>query len=178
MSRNTLDPNWREVEANITDKMSVEKVTDFGDLLVVNAARASFSTVKDKFDSKDLKLLSFLCREKHINPFYHWRAAFKWEHIDEMFFFDRHDSAGYDFDRERRIMTMNVYNDPQLFVDTFDSCLSGKMLLEHGHRGQRWGTVGELVELDPDSPASWRTVRITCPIPIARQWFKSKNWCG
>lgn len=173
--RNALNPNWREVETDFRNAYHVERLYEKGDLLVVNAARASLSTTKNNLDESDTKLINFLCREKHINPFYHWRIAVEWDHIDEMFFFDRHDAAGYDFDKDLGIMTLNVYNDPQTFVDIFgkENCISGSKLLEYGHRGQHWGKL-KPVDLPSDSCASWRTVRIQCDIPTARQWFKSK----
>lgn len=42
-----------------------------GDLLVANAARASFGKEKKELDDKDIKLIHFLAREKHVLPFRH-----------------------------------------------------------------------------------------------------------
>ena len=53
--------------------MSVELVTATpdGDLLVVNAARCSFDKQKDVLDDKDIKLLNYLAKHKHLLPFRH-----------------------------------------------------------------------------------------------------------
>lgn len=52
--------------------MKVEYVDHSGsDLLVVNAARASFSKESKEFSDKDAKLIDFLAREKHVLPFRH-----------------------------------------------------------------------------------------------------------
>lgn len=41
------------------------------DLLVVNAARASFGKEVTEFTEKDERLINFLAREKHLLPFRH-----------------------------------------------------------------------------------------------------------
>ena len=52
--------------------LNVELITHHGsDLLVVNAARASFGKEKEEFDEKDAKLIAFLARERHLLPFRH-----------------------------------------------------------------------------------------------------------
>lgn len=43
-----------------------------GDLMVVNAARASFGKLKQEFDpERDPRLIEFLAKHKHTSPFYH-----------------------------------------------------------------------------------------------------------
>lgn len=52
--------------------MKVKYVDHSGsDLLVVNAARASFGKESHAFDDKDAKLINYLAREKHVLPFRH-----------------------------------------------------------------------------------------------------------
>lgn len=52
--------------------------TKDGDLLVVNAARASFDKEHIAFDvEKDTKLLNYLAREKHVLPFRHPSATIR-----------------------------------------------------------------------------------------------------
>lgn len=52
--------------------MNVELLDHHGsDLLVVNAARTSFSKESKEFNEKDAKLINYLAREKHVLPFRH-----------------------------------------------------------------------------------------------------------
>ena len=52
--------------------MQVELVAVSGDdLLVVNAARASFGKHKEELDDRDVKLIHYLARERHVLPFRH-----------------------------------------------------------------------------------------------------------
>ena len=52
--------------------------TPDGDLLVVNAARCSFDKEHKEFDTdKDVKLLNYLAREKHVLPFRHPSATLR-----------------------------------------------------------------------------------------------------
>lgn len=47
------------------------------DTLVVNAARASFAESADKFtEERNNRLIQYLAREKHVNPFFHPRFTF------------------------------------------------------------------------------------------------------
>ena len=57
---------------DVLDKGFVKYITHSGDdLLVVNAARVSFNTRKDKFGDSDAKLLKYLARHSHWTPFAH-----------------------------------------------------------------------------------------------------------
>lgn len=57
---------------------SVEYVSHMGsDLTVVNAARVSFGTQKDKVDDKDIKLINYLMEHNHSSPFEHNMITFK-----------------------------------------------------------------------------------------------------
>ena len=47
------------------------------DLLVVNAARTSFSKESKELTAKDAKLIHFLAREKHLLPFRHPTVTFR-----------------------------------------------------------------------------------------------------
>lgn len=52
--------------------MNVELLDHHGsDLLVVNAARTSFAKESKELDDKDVKLINYLAREKHVLPFRH-----------------------------------------------------------------------------------------------------------
>jgi thymidylate synthase (FAD) len=52
--------------------MKVERLDYSGDLLVVNAARASLDKEHDRFDwESDQRLLNYLAKEGHISPFFH-----------------------------------------------------------------------------------------------------------
>ena len=57
---------------NIVHECTVQLVSFSGDdLLVVNAARTSFDKQSDELNEKDIKLINFLAREKHVLPFRH-----------------------------------------------------------------------------------------------------------
>ena len=45
------------------------------DLTVVNAARVSFGTAKTKLDDKDIKLINYLAKHKHMSPFEHCQLS-------------------------------------------------------------------------------------------------------
>jgi thymidylate synthase (FAD) len=47
------------------------------DLAVVNAARVSFGKIKDALDDKDVKLINYLARHKHMSPFRHAQFTFR-----------------------------------------------------------------------------------------------------
>lgn len=53
-------------------------LTDYmgGDLSVVNAARVSFGKAKGELDERDVKLISFLARHRHMSPFRHVSFSF------------------------------------------------------------------------------------------------------
>ena len=54
------------------DVGAVEYVSHMGtDLSVVNAARVSFGTEKEKVDEKDIKLINYLMEHNHSSPFEH-----------------------------------------------------------------------------------------------------------
>lgn len=57
---------------------AVEYVSHMGtDLSVVNAARVSFGTEKEKVDEKDVKLINYLMKHNHSSPFEHCVLTFK-----------------------------------------------------------------------------------------------------
>jgi len=47
------------------------------DLTAVNAARVSFGAHRTELDDKDLKLLSYLAKERHTSPFEHCSVTFR-----------------------------------------------------------------------------------------------------
>lgn len=47
------------------------------DLSVVNSARVSFGKVKDKLDERDIKLVNYLAKHKHLTPFEHCTLSVK-----------------------------------------------------------------------------------------------------
>jgi len=51
--------------------------TPNGDALVVNAARASFNKQIPEVDEKDIKLLNYLAKHKHVLPFRHPHVTFR-----------------------------------------------------------------------------------------------------
>ena len=179
--RNKLNPNWRDEFAQIVGSMFVEKFEYSGSLLTSNATRASFNTEKKKFDiERDAKLIRFCAREEHKNPFYHRRLAVKIKNgLKPTCFLDRHESAGFDFDPETNILTFNVYNCPEFFINYFGglNCEDAYALLESGHRGLVLDpdSVEKVYEkLDAQHPCAWHHLRFSAPIPILRQWMKSK----
>lgn len=57
---------------------AVEYVSHMGtDLSVVNAARVSFGSEKEKVDEKDIKLINYLMAHNHSSPFEHCALTFK-----------------------------------------------------------------------------------------------------
>lgn len=59
-------------------QQTVELIDHSGsDLLIVNAARVSFSKESLEFNEKDEKLIQFLAREKHLLPFRHPSITFR-----------------------------------------------------------------------------------------------------
>jgi|TARA_Y100000296_G_C5029850_1_gene184230 thymidylate synthase (FAD) len=50
------------ITVNMIDKMGT-------DLSVVNAARVSYSKIKNRFEDKDEKLIAFLAKHNHWSPF-------------------------------------------------------------------------------------------------------------
>lgn len=58
--------------------MNVEYMDHSGsDLLVINAARTSFAKESKELTAKDVKLIHFLAREKHLLPFRHPTVTFR-----------------------------------------------------------------------------------------------------
>jgi thymidylate synthase (FAD) len=61
-------------------------LTDYmgNDLSVVNAARVSFGKRKTQFEEKDIKLINYLAKHKHMSPFRHVIFTFTLEDISEV----------------------------------------------------------------------------------------------
>lgn len=58
--------------------MNIELIDKMGsDLSVVNAARVSFSKIKDHFDDKDERLIKYLATHNHWSPFGHASLQFR-----------------------------------------------------------------------------------------------------
>ena len=58
--------------------IKVEMIDKMGsDLSVVNAARVSYAKVKNQFEDKDAKLISFLAKHGHWSPFAHASISFR-----------------------------------------------------------------------------------------------------
>ena len=58
--------------------MKVELIDKMGsDLSVVNAARVSYSKIKDTFDEKDERLIKYLAEHEHWSPFAHASMQFR-----------------------------------------------------------------------------------------------------
>ena len=63
---------------NVLDNGYVRLVDVMGsELSIVNAARVSYDKESTEFDEKDVKLLDFLIREKHLSPFRHVAMTFE-----------------------------------------------------------------------------------------------------
>ena len=63
---------------DVLDKGYVRLVDVMGDeLSIVNAARVSYDKESSKLDKKDLSLLAFLIREKHLSPLRHVSMTFE-----------------------------------------------------------------------------------------------------
>ena len=57
---------------------AVEYIEHMGsDLTVVNSARVSFDTHKEKLDDKDIKLIGYLIKHDHTSPFEHCNITFR-----------------------------------------------------------------------------------------------------
>ena len=58
--------------------IKVEMIDKMGtDLSVVNAARVSYAKIKEQFEDKDAKLISFLAKHGHWSPFAHASLSFR-----------------------------------------------------------------------------------------------------
>ena len=58
--------------------IKVEMIDKMGsDLSVVNAARVSYAKIKEQFEDKDAKLISFLAKHGHWSPFAHASISFR-----------------------------------------------------------------------------------------------------
>ena len=58
--------------------IKVEMIDKMGsDLSVVNAARVSYAKIKEEFEDKDAKLISFLAKHGHWSPFAHASISFR-----------------------------------------------------------------------------------------------------
>lgn len=70
--------NSLETSFPVLDTGYVQLLETFGDeLTVVNAARVSFGVEHSKLTEGDIKLLSYLYRNKHMSPFRHVMLRFK-----------------------------------------------------------------------------------------------------
>ena len=62
----------------MVSRMDVELIDTMGsDLTVVNSARVSFNKRKEVLDDRDIRLISYLGKHKHISPFGHCFATFR-----------------------------------------------------------------------------------------------------
>ena len=72
MLKTELLPEKNSIKLDILDRGYVELLEVFGDeLTVVNAARVSYGSQKQKLDDRDIKLISYLKTHKHFSPFRH-----------------------------------------------------------------------------------------------------------
>ncbi len=67
------------ITVNMIDKMGT-------DLSVVNAARVSYSKLKNRFEDKDEKLIAFLAKHNHWSPFAHASLQFRINWTSSPFF--------------------------------------------------------------------------------------------
>ena len=72
MLKTEITSEKSSIKMNILDRGYVELLEVFGDeLTVVNAARVSYGSQKQKLDDRDIKLISYLKTHKHFSPFRH-----------------------------------------------------------------------------------------------------------
>ena len=69
-SNERWEPPKKIIKVNMIDKMGT-------DLSVVNAARVSYSKIKNRFEDKDEKLIAFLAKHGHWSPFAHASLQFR-----------------------------------------------------------------------------------------------------
>jgi thymidylate synthase (FAD) len=69
-SNERWEPKKKMIKVDMIDKMGT-------DLSVVNAARVSYSKIKNRFEDKDEKLISFLAKHGHWSPFAHASLQFR-----------------------------------------------------------------------------------------------------
>ena len=63
---------------HVLDHGYVRMIDTFGDdLMVVNNARVSYDKQSDELTDKDVRLIKFLARERHMSPFRAPRAMFE-----------------------------------------------------------------------------------------------------
>ncbi len=66
------------IKIPVLDKGYVELLETFGDeLTIVNAARVSFGSAKETLNSRDIKLIKYLFKNKHMSPFRHLMLRFR-----------------------------------------------------------------------------------------------------
>ena len=89
MEMNVISDNLL-TKLNVPHVLAVEdgsvSLTDFmgSDLSVVNAARVSFGKRKEVFEEKDVKLIQYLAKHKHMSPFRHVQFSFLLEGVSEV----------------------------------------------------------------------------------------------
>ena len=72
MLKTEVSSETSSIKMDILDRGYVELLEVFGDeLTVVNAARVSYGSQKQKLDDRDIKLISYLKTHKHFSPFRH-----------------------------------------------------------------------------------------------------------
>ena len=69
-SNERWEPKKKMIKVDMIDKMGT-------DLSVVNAARVSYSKIKNRFEDKDEKLISFLAKHGHWSPLAHASLQFR-----------------------------------------------------------------------------------------------------
>lgn len=57
--------------------LMTQNTKDWGDLLIVNAARVSFGKSHDALDDSDSKLINYLVKNKHDSPLRHVQVSFR-----------------------------------------------------------------------------------------------------
>ncbi len=66
------------IKIPVLDKGYIELIETFGDeLTIVNAARVSFGTTKQDLSERDVKLIKYLYKHKHMSPFRHLMFRFR-----------------------------------------------------------------------------------------------------
>ena len=164
-------------------ELKVERVTSVGDELIADAARASFDRQASAYTTEqNLRLLSFLAKADppHWTPFGHVRISMHipegdvdWEYLTSkpnlMAGLVRNDTIlTHSLWGWRQMLNSEVFRNPRYVISKLNS-IKGMDSALHA--------TGLLSHTAPSKPGGGystkdTTLRITCPIVIARQLFK------
>lgn len=162
--------------------MRVEVVKTTGDNLILDAARASFDRqAKDYSLERNKGLMNFLVREDHWTPLAHVRMRFKSFYCPIKGVLTPEQSAGYEFINNDDVVENSLWGWYKLYLDgnmEEDMARTFIHTVNNSEELKIVASVLNLPETEPSSNAKFigfgdsLTLRITCPIFVARQFFK------